>query len=174
MPVIAQELVVAAAGGRTTDFYLHIQGANGKVKGEATAPGHEDDIVVTGWGWSINGGNAARTRQASGNASFSSLTIHKRIDRATTTLVSMLCSNTAIKEARLVLRRPTGDQEPYFTITLEKARVESMQHDTDEQGHPREVVVLAFEKVNGEYHPQQGDGIHGGSTEFNYEIGVAI
>ena len=43
--------IQAPAGGGSADFFLHVQTKRaGKVKGEAVAPGHQDDIVVTGSG----------------------------------------------------------------------------------------------------------------------------
>lgn len=154
----------------SADAYLHLQTKRaGKVKGEATAAGHLDDIVVTGWTWGLKASTALATEKYE-RRSYTVLTIHKLIDRSTTGLMAALATNDEVKEAKLMLRRAGGQQEIYFTIKLGLGRIVSVSHQTDTDGHPQEAVAIAFRKIDVEYQPQQASGMRGGTTSFVDEI----
>jgi type VI secretion system secreted protein Hcp len=157
----------AAAGGGSADYFLHVQTKRaGKVKGEAVAPGHQDDIVVTGWNWGLSAGAALVDTRATARRSYSALTVHKGVDSASTALMSALATNDEVKEAKLSLRRAGGEQDDFFTITLKGARVTSLQHSGDDDGSTRETVTIAFTEVEVEYRPQKATGIRGGAFIF--------
>lgn len=165
---------LSRSADNSADSFLHLQTKRaGKIKGEATSAGHEDDIIVTGWHWgltshaALGGGNNKERR------SYTALTIEKRIDRASTGLMSALVSNDEVKEAKLTLRRAGGKQEEYFTITVSDARVASLNHDTDADGYPREIISIVFTKIEAEYTPQLATGLRSGSTNFVDEIYAA-
>ena len=162
---------VPSHAGAGADTFLHVQTKRaGKVKGEATEPGHADDIHVVGWQWGVSAGSAIGNTQATSRRSYSALTVHKQIDSATTALMSALATNDEVKEAKLTLRRAGGDQEDFFTIKLEKARITSVQHSGEADGGTRETVTIAFTKVEVEYKPQKSTGLRGGSHVFNDEL----
>jgi type VI secretion system secreted protein Hcp len=153
------------------DIYLHVQSSRaGKVKGEATSADHVDDIELTGWHWGLTASSAIGNTQATCRRSYTALTVHKRIDAATTPLMSALATNDAIKEARLSMRKAGGEQQDYFIITLKGARITGVQHTGEEDGSTRETVSIAFTKVDVEYRPQTATGIRGGSTTFSDEL----
>src|SRR5262252_1215370 len=103
------------SGGSGADTFLHVQTKRaGKVKGEATEPGHADDIHVVGWQWGLASGSALGNTQATSRRSYSALTIHKQVDAATTALMSALATNDEVKEAKLTMRRAGGTQEDFF------------------------------------------------------------
>jgi type VI secretion system secreted protein Hcp len=159
------------ATGAGADVYLRVQTARaGKVKGEATGPGHADDIEVIGWQWGLTASSALGSTQATARRSYSALTVTKRIDQASTALMSALATNDAVKEAKLTLRRAGGDQEDFFIITLKGARITSLHHQGDAGGETREVVTIAFTKIEVEYRPQKATGLRGGAAIFNDEI----
>ena len=154
----------------SADAYLHLQTKRaGKVKGEATAASHVDDIVVTGWSWGMSASAALASEQYE-RRSYTVLTIHKLIDRATTGLMAALATNDEVKEAKLTLRRAGGQQEVYFTVKLGMGRIASVSHQTDGEGHPHETMTIAFRKIDVEYQPQQSTGLRSGATTFNDEI----
>jgi len=153
------------------DVFLHVQTARaGKIKGEATDPKHTDDIEVAGWQWGLTASSALGSTQATSRRSYSALTVIKRVDQATTALMSALATNDAVKEAKLTLRRAGGDQEPFFIITLKEARITSVQHQGDGDASTHETVTFAFNKVEVEYRPQKATGSRGGSTTFTDEL----
>lgn len=157
--------------GTGADAFLHVQTKRaGKVKGEATEPGHADDIRLVGWQWGLTAGSALGSTQATSRRSYSALTVHKQIDSATTALMSALATNDEVKEAKLTIRRAGGEQEDFFIVKLEKARITSVQHTGEADGSTHETVTIAFTKVEVEYRPQKMTGGRGGSHVFNDEL----
>ena len=156
-----------AATRHGVDTFLHVQTRRaGKVKGEASSPGHTDDIVLDGWRWGLTAGSAVGETRATARRSYTALTVFKHIDQATTALMSALATNDEVKEARLTMRRAGGVQEDYFLVTLKGARITSVLHEVGEDGEARETVTLAFTEVEVEYRPQRTSGGRGGSTVF--------
>ena len=159
------------AGGTAGDFYLHLQTKRaGKIKGESSSSGHVDDILVLGWQWGLQANAAMGSTAASERRSYSALTIHKSVDRATTGLMSAIVTNDEVKEARLAMCRSGGSQEEYFVVSLKGARVESLNHSADANGTVRETLTIVFTKVEVTYSPQQTSGLRGGAPSFADEI----
>ena len=157
--------------GAGADIFLHVQAKRaGKVKGESKSPGFADDIELLGWHWGVSAASGLDHTKAVRRRSYTALTVHKRIDSATTALMSALVTNDEIKEAKLTMRRAGGDQEPFFVIKLERARVTSVQHDADASGDARETVAFAFTKVEVEYTPQRATGLRSGGMVFTDEL----
>lgn len=170
MPVVMPEMHVSSKGG-TSDIYLMVQTKRaGKLKGESTAPGHEDEIVIDSWQWSLTASSAIGSTQATGRRSYTALTVHKHIDASTTALMSALATNDMVKEARLTMRKAGGDQEDFFIVTLKDARITGVSHETTGDGSTSEAVAITFTKVEVEYRPQKGTGGRGGSTTFTDEL----
>lgn len=164
-------MAAIAPASTGADVYLHVQTKRaGKVKGEATSAGHEDDIVLKGWTWGVSSTSALGSTQATGRRAYRGLTVIKQIDAATTALMSALATNDEVKEAKLTMRKAGAGQVDYFLITLEKARITSVDHVTDAAGNTVETVTLQFNKVAVEYRPQQSTGSRGASMTFEDEI----
>jgi type VI secretion system secreted protein Hcp len=153
------------------DIFLSVQTKRaGKVKGEALDPGHEDEIVVKGWHWGVAATSALGSTQATSRRAYKGLTVIKQIDSATTALMAALATNDEVKEAKLTMRKAGSEQMDYFLVTLQKARVSSVDHSTDESGNTIETVTLQFNKVSVEYRPQKSAGSRGASMTFEDEI----
>ena len=160
-----------AAPSSQSDIFLSVQTKRaGKVKGEALHPGHEDDIVVQGWNWGVAASSALGSAQATGRRSYKGLTVVKQIDAATTALMSALATNDEVKEAKLTMRKAGAEQIDYFLVTLQKARISSVDHSTDDTGSTLETVTIQFNKVSVEYRPQKSAGGRGASMTFEDEI----
>ena len=156
-----------------SDMFLKIEGTKqGPIKGESTDPTHTDEIEVVGWNWGMDvsaasfGGGSART-------TMQELVVRKRVDRASTALMSALRANEPLKKATLSVRKAGGESPvDYLKITIEKARI--MSHKigtpTDESPDVIEELRIAFFKVNVQYQPQTGTGGSGGATTFETEI----
>lgn len=154
-----------------SDVFLSVQTKRaGKVKGEAIAPGHEDDIVVRGWHWGVSASSALGSSQATGRRAYKALTVVKQVDSATTALMSALVTNDEVKEAKLTMRKAGSEQIDYFLLTLQKARISSVDHSADEHGNTLETVTLQFKKVSVEYRTQKSAGGRGASMTFEDEI----
>ena len=155
------------------DMFLKIDGIRqGAIKGEARDAGHKDEIDVLGWTWGMEG-NLVHG-QATAKTAVRELKITKRVDKATTGLMSALRSNEVIKKAVLTVRK-SGGKNPveYYTITLEKGRITSLMQKSGDGTDPAalsEEVSIAFSKVAVEYKPQGDDGQFRGATAFEMDI----
>jgi type VI secretion system secreted protein Hcp len=150
------------------DYFLHLQTKRaGRLRGEASALGHEESILLVGWSWGMTSGAAVGDTQATARRSYSALTVVKHIDSASTALMSALATNDEVKEAKLTLRRAGGGQQDYLTITLKGARITSLHHSGDANGQTLENVTIAFNEVEVQYHPQKSGGLRGGATSFH-------
>ena len=85
------------------DMFIKIDG----IKGESTDDKHKDEIDVLAWSWGMSqSGTTGTGGGAAGKVSFKNLTITKRTDRASPSLM-LACSNGKhIKEATLTVRKP--------------------------------------------------------------------
>ncbi len=169
MAVIIDELS-STGGGDVSDIYLSVQTKRaGKVAGEAVAVGHVDEIRLRGWNWGMAASSAMGSTQATGRRSYKALTVVKAIDAATTPLMSALATNDEVKEVRLSMRKAGGEQNDYFVVTLNGARVTAIDQLVAADGSATESVAFTFTKVRVEYFPQQSSGQRGGGKSFDDE-----
>lgn len=155
------------------DMFLKIDGMRqGAIKGEARDLAHKDEIDVLGWSWGMEGNQAHG--QARAKTTVRELTITKRVDKATTALMSALRGNEVIKKAVLTVRKAGGkDPVEYYTITLENGRIAALVQMSGGEPGPatlNEELRIAFSKVAVEYKPQGEDGAFRGSTSFEMDV----
>lgn len=161
----------APTAGGPIDVFLSVQSKRaGKLKGESSAVDHKDEIVVQGWSWGVASASALGSSQATGRRSYKNLVVTKRIDAASTALMSVLATNDEVKEAKLSMRKAGEGQRDFFTITLSQARVTALDIECGDDGDAIERVSFSFNKVSVEHERQQGTGQRGGSTSFQDEI----
>ena len=159
------------SGASSADMYLDLSLKRaGKVKGESTAAGHANDLVVRGFSWGVGAAGDAVAGQQTGRRSYRQLTITKNLDSGSTALMSAVATNDEVKSAKLYLRKAGGSQEDYFCLTLEKARIASYDIEADERGEPLERIAMSFQKVSVEYRPQSAKGQMGGSHTFDDDL----
>lgn len=155
------------------DMFLKIEGTKqGPIKGDSQDPGHLDEVVLLGWSWGMDV-SAASFASSSARTTMKELVIRKRVDRATTALMSALRANEPLKKITLSVRKAGGEQAlDYFKIVVEKARIMSHQLRNEADGSCElvEELRVAFFKVQVQYQPQQGSGGSGGATTFETEI----
>ena len=127
MAVPIDPLTPAAGAG---DMFLYVKGARaGVIKGEAQDTAHQDEIDVISWSWGMQATRNQVTGAATGKASIQELKIVKRVDSASTGLMSALRTNESIKEAKLTLRKSGKGQLEYMKILIENGRVVSLTLD---------------------------------------------
>lgn len=166
--------VLPSSGGGAIDVFLSVQTKRaGKLKGESSAIDHKEEIVVHGWTWGLAASSALGSSQATGRRSYKNLVVTKRIDSASTSLMSVLATNDEVKEAKLSMRKAGEGQRDYFTIKLSNARVNSLDIECDENGDAVERISFTFTKVQVDYELQQASGQRGGGTSFQDEIMTA-
>ncbi len=167
------------AGGNPTahgDMFLWAKGARaGVIKGEALDDVHKEEIEVQSWSWGIQGQGtyAGGFNSAKGKASMLDLKIVKRLDSASTALMSAMRSNEPIVKALLTVRKAGTTALEYCKITIEQARVSSINIDAGRGATGTEViehVTFSFNKITVEYTPQGKDGQPRGAMQFTDEF----
>jgi type VI secretion system secreted protein Hcp len=152
------------------DMFFSVNGAkHGQINGEAQDETHKNEIEVLAWAWGMQGKPSLGGGVASGKATMRELRITKRIDKASTALMSALRTNEAIKKAVLTIRKAGKTQLEYFKITIEDGRVVSLDIEAGDASNSPvilEKLSLSFNKITVEYTPQGPDGAGLGSTLF--------
>jgi type VI secretion system secreted protein Hcp len=159
------------------DMFLKIEGGRqGPIKGEAQDAGHKDEIDVLAWRWGMAG--SFIDGQASSKVTVRELKVSKKIDSATTALMAALRNNEVIKKAVLTVRKSGGaNPVEYFTVTMEKARIVALEHQSGDGIDPSalfEEVGIAFSKMTVSYRPQGPDGAIRGGMEFEMDIFAGV
>jgi type VI secretion system secreted protein Hcp len=156
-----------------SDMYLKVEGAaQGPIKGESRDTNHTDEIEVIGWSWGLDG-NATAFGSATARTTMQELIVRKRVDSASTGLMSALRSNELIKKATLSVHKAGGAASiAYLTITVEKARILSHRLRNETDGAPElvEEFRIAFFKVKVEYRAQDLAGAAKGVNTFENEV----
>lgn len=156
-----------------SDMFLRIEGAKqGAIKGDSTVTGHQDEIEVIGWSWGMDV-SAASFGSASARTTMKEMVVRKRVDRASTALMSALRNNEPLKVVTLSVRRAGGTAAlDYLKIRMEKARLMSHKIASvgDEQPEIHEELHIAFFKVCVEHQVQTASGGSGGTSTFETEI----
>ena len=107
------------------DMFLRVKGAkHGLINGESQDDQHKDEIDVLALVLGHAGeGVASAAARATGKATINELRIVKRVDRASTALMSALRTNELIKKAVLTVRKAGKTPLEYLKITIEDGRV---------------------------------------------------
>ena len=172
---MATVLTPGAQSTGTGDMFLKVKGAkHGQISGEAQDDAHKGEIEVLSWSWGMQGKPSLGGGAASGKATMRELRVVKKVDKASTALMSALRTNEVIKEALLTLRKTGTSKVEYLKITIQDGRVLALDIDAgDVNGSPAlvERVAFSFNKIAVEYTPQGGDGMPQGSTAFEDQWG---
>jgi type VI secretion system secreted protein Hcp len=152
------------------DMFLSVNGArHGQINGEAQDDKHKNEVEVLGWSWGMQGRPSLGGGTATGKATVRELRIVKRVDKASTALMSALRTNEPIKEAVLTIRKAGKKPLEYLKIRIEDGRVMSLDIEADDASSSAtliEKVSFSFNRISIEYTPQGPDGNALGSTSF--------
>jgi type VI secretion system secreted protein Hcp len=173
---VATTLPGSGAGGGLGDMFLSIKGAkSGVIKGESQDSAHQNEIDVVSWSWALQSKSSLGGGAATGKAVAQELKIVKRVDCASTPLMSALRSNELITKAVLTLRKAGRTALEFLRVTIEDGRVTSIAIDAggERAGNPEifENVNFTFNKITVEYVPQGKDGQALGSMTFQDQFG---
>jgi type VI secretion system secreted protein Hcp len=156
-------------------MFFKVKGAkHGQINGEAQDDKHKNEIEVLSWSWGMQGKSSIGGGTATGKATMRELRIVKKVDKASTALMSALRTNEVIKEGILTLRKTGTSKIEYLKITISDGRVMALDVEAgDDSGSPTliERVAFSFNKIAVEYTPQGGDGMPLGSTTFEDQWG---
>jgi type VI secretion system secreted protein Hcp len=170
---VPQQLVTG--GGGLGDIFLSVKGAkSGVIKGESQDSVHAKEIDVISWSWGMQARPALGGGVASGKAIVNELKIVKRVDSASTPLMSALRSNEMITKAVLTQRKAGKTALEFLKVTIEQGRVTGLTIEAgDKEGSPDlfEHLSFTFNKITVEYTPQGKDGLAQGSMMYTDQWG---
>jgi len=150
------------------DMFLKIEG----IDGESTAAGgHVDWIEIESfsWGASRPSTSTGRTR-GGGRASFSDMSVVKRIDAASPNLYLACASGKRYPSATLQIRKAGEGPVPYMEYRLENVRISSVSVSSSEgSAEPVEEVTLSYGKIVWTYMPQDATR-QGGGVEKSWNL----
>ncbi|QSX29341.1 Hcp family type VI secretion system effector [Shewanella cyperi] len=122
----------------------------GDIKGESTAPSHQDEIDLLAWSWGANGNLQTKCIEE--------LHIIKYTDSATVDLLLGQMTDTVFPEAKLSMNRQ-GDKRDYFELRLKNVTVSDYSSGVNgEQNRLTESLNLNFSEITVSYRRQMSDG----------------
>ena len=143
-------------------MFMSVKGAKGGViKGESQDDAHKGEIEVLSWSWGMHSRASLGGGSASGKAAVHELKIVKKIDSASTALMSALRTNELIVKGLLTIRKSGTKPLEFLKITIEQGRVTSIDLEAGDAGGGSglvERVSFSFNKISVEYVPQGKDG----------------
>jgi type VI secretion system secreted protein Hcp len=152
------------------DMFLKIETAKqGAIKGESQDGAHKNEIDVVGWSWGMQAHTSLGAAGNAPKATVSELDILKRVDSASTALMSALRNNDLVKKAILIVRKSGASPLEYVKITVQDGRITALNVESAET-ELRERLTLSFKRINVEYTPQGEDGRARGSMSFETDI----
>jgi type VI secretion system secreted protein Hcp len=168
---VAVPIADSAKAPGAGDMFLKVKGAkSGLINGESQDQDkHKNEIEVLAWSWGMQGKPSLGGGAASGKATMRELRITKKVDKASTALMSALRTNELINEATLTLRKVGKTPLEYLVIKIENGRVMTIDIEAgDAANSPAlfERVSFSFNKISVQYTPQAQDGSAQGVTSF--------
>lgn len=151
-------------------MFLSVTGARtGLITGESQDSKHKNEIEVLAWSWGMQGKPSLGGGGATGKSTIRDLRITKRVDKASTALMSALRNNEPIKVATLTVRKIGKTALEYLTIKIEDGRVVALDIEAGDASNAPglfERVNFSFNKISIDYTPQGPDGHPLGGTSF--------
>jgi len=158
-----------------SDMFLKATGQRtGEIQGESNDKGFPNQIDVLDWSWGMSAPSSVGGQRA-GRTLMKEVRIIKRVDKASTSLMSVMSTNETLKSAVLSVRKAGGASPlAYFTMTLEQARVAAYDVEcaVDDNGAPmlRESLSLAFRRITVDHVVQSEQGASRGGSSFSGDV----
>nr|WP_321466004.1 Hcp family type VI secretion system effector [uncultured Desulfobulbus sp.] len=137
--------------------YLSLEGNNqGNIEGDCTQKGHENWILVYGYEWDMEIPRDTHTGLATGQRIHHPLKITKKLDPSSPLLAQACATGERMKtwELDFIRINEKGQEELYYTITLENAIIVAIHHekpltflDQNKPYHDMEEVSFTYEKI---------------------------
>lgn len=159
-----------------SDMFLKAAGQRtGDIQGESIDKAFANQIDVVDWSWGMTAPSAVGGTRTS-RVLMGEVKIIKRVDKASTALMSVMRTNELLTTAVLSVRKAGGASPlPYLVVTLGGARIVAyeVQSDVDERGAPTltEHWSLAFKTITVDHSVQTATGGSGGASSFTAEAG---
>lgn len=157
------------------DMFLKLDG----IDGESADSTHANEIDIYSWGWGMtqSGTTHVGGGGGGGKVAVGDLSITKKVDKSTTTLIKKCTSGTHIASGILTVRKAGGDNPvEYFILNMETIMVTSYNTggSADGQDLVMEQISLNFRRFSLTYTPQDEQGVGAGATDAGWDIAQNI
>ncbi|MCX7284971.1 MAG: type VI secretion system tube protein Hcp [Novosphingobium sp.] len=151
-----------------TDIFLKLT----NIKGESKDSKHKGEIDIENFQWGLHntGDMAFGGGGGAGKVSFNDLTITKRCDLSTPSLMQACAKGDHIAEGILTVRKAGGTQEEYYKIALKHILISSIANSGSDGSNPIESVSLNFAEIKFDYKEQTEKGGLGGVAKFGWDL----
>ncbi|MBA4177835.1 MAG: type VI secretion system tube protein Hcp [Leptothrix sp. (in: Bacteria)] len=149
---------------------------SGEIVGESNDKNFPNQIDVVDWSWGMSAPTAVGGQRA-GRVQLGELKLVKKVDKASTALMSVLNTNEVMPTAVLTVRKAGGPGAslPYFIVKLTQARINTyaVNSTVDETGTPvlMENITFTFKSITIDYTPQSATGGALGASSFTGQAG---
>ena len=156
---------------RSDMFFKATGQSTGAINGESVDKQFAGQMDIVDWSWGMTAPTAVGG-QRTGRTLMGELKLVKRVDKASTALMSVMRNNEMLREAVLSVRKAggVGAALPYYTMSLTQARITSyeVQSDVNSEGAPMltEQLALTFKSVTVDYVVQTTSGAGGAASSF--------
>lgn len=152
------------------DMFLLVEGQKtGKIVGESRDAVYPGQMQLSGWAWGMST-SAVVGMNTLFRTALSELNITKKVDTASTALMSVMRNNELIKKGVLTVRKGGGKPIDYFKVTFERARITAYDVSSDDGPELTERISFAFEKIEIQYFAQDEKGGAKGGSTFMTEV----
>ncbi len=154
------------------DGFLKIEGP--KVEGESKVQGHVGEIQILDVHFGINqpAGGHFGTGSGVGKADFHDISLTKRFDAASPTLMGFCANGKHFDKGTVTLRKVSGDETPmtWLTIEMEHVLISAITPSGLASGEGMEHLTLNFDKIKMEYTPQTEKGAKDKAKVFDFKV----
>ena len=155
----------------SSEIFLHLTG----VEGESLHEGHEGQIEIREWSWSISNGApfAMKEEKKSSAVVVERITIEKIFDKASVTLAGFCTSGDHISDGLITCYKGAGDSRmPYLKIKLNDVMVKKINWPSKgEHEINNETVELDFASFEIIYKVQTNTGLAAkGSVHTKFDL----
>jgi type VI secretion system secreted protein Hcp len=152
------------------DMFLLIEGQKtGKIVGESKDAVYPGQIDVVAWSWGMSTATVSGMTESPRTA-LSELNVVKKVDTASTALMSVMRTNELIKKGVLTVRKAGSKPMDYFTVAFERARITAYDVSSNDGPELTERLSIAFEKIEIQYFAQDDKGAKKGGSTFMAEV----
>lgn len=152
------------------DYHLEIDG----IKGESQDSKNKEQIQIESfsWGATNTGAHSTGTGGGAGKVVFQDIHFTTGVNKASPLLLLACATGQHIKKAVLHVRKQGGDQQEYYTVTMEDLLVSSYQSGGHAGGGtvPTDQFALNFTKITYGYKPQKTDGSLDSEVKAGWDV----
>jgi type VI secretion system secreted protein Hcp len=150
------------------DAFLKLEGP--QVEGESKVKGFEGQIQILDvhFGISQPAGGHFGTGSGVGKADFHDLSVTKRFDLSSPTLMGFCANGKPFDKGTITLRKVSGDKTPmtWLTVEMNHVLISALHPSGIGGGEGLENMTLNFDKIKMAYTSQKEDGTKDKTKEF--------